>query len=349
MKLQAFIRSSILLPGLILLIFSQQDCRKKEPGPVDKKPDVKPIPKELYGTWHLMNSTYQYFEFVEGSGDSFYNMLEHNMRLMNKGYCRITPDSIIFEAVKYRFTVTANTLTLHGALYLERADNKLINHTNWQRKAKLVRIVPLPRGFVTDYPTVNFGLKDDTIYYYHSGGQVMCYNLLSNEYLDSFPCQKVISSCIANPPFFYYYSKDSMWKSTGFKSKIQYSAFSNMLDGRALSLNKKANVFYLHGDGEMYSAPEGGSMTLLSGFDAKELRLVMHYHDNEFLLKDGFGHSDNLGLVSYDGTWSAKPVSYDVIPGHDIIGPIATDGQNIWVCARNNHTLKYELVKIELQ
>lgn len=353
MKYGVFIK---YLAILVILLSILPSCKKKEPAPGKKNETAEQIPKELYGTWHMMNSTYQYWEFIEGKTDSFYNMLQQNMRYKQLEYCRITADSIQFaNAWTYAYTVTADKLVMKkdgSMLSFERADNSLVNHTNWQTQVKVLKTISLPRGFYTDYYVRNFGINGDTIYYWNKDGRMMSYNMLTNEYLDSFRFHKIITSCISNPPLFYYYSgdiapMDSVWKSSGFNKNLQYVDFKN-IRGTALSMDRQKNVFYLHDYEEMKWAPEGGSMLEMSWFNVIYCDAVIHYRDDKFITRAGWWKSDNLSIMDYNGHGWVRQKSYDVIPGHDVIGPISTDGLAVWVCARNNKSMQYELIQLRL-
>ena len=357
MRLPIPLKLLVLTTACIAIAVSSQSCRKKEIQALQDSAEIQ-IPKALYGTWHMLYSTYQYFEFVEAEGDSFYNLLEQNMRVMQKSYCRITADSIHFEALHYAYNLKGNDLHLYGSrgtLDFKRADANTVNHNNWQRPVQIINEISLPRGFDPAGNAGGFAVHGDTIYYWHaSGAQMMCYNTANNAYPDSFAYHKPVQQCLVNPPYWYYIigdpqnpALDSVKRSTGFNKRFENSGFTDNRQG-TFSIDRKTNLFYRHNYGEMYAGEAGGSLYKQQGFYADYLHTVMHYRDNEFIIKGALANTQNLGIMSFSGNITSRPVSYKAIPGYDHIASVATDGENIWVCAMNNETGRYALLNIRL-
>jgi len=357
MRLPIPLKLLVLTTACIAIAVSSQSCRKKEIQALQDSAEIQ-IPKALYGTWHMLYSTYQYFEFVEAEGDSFYNLLEQNMRVMQKSYCRITADSIHFEALHYAYNLKGNDLHLYGSrgtLDFKRADANTVNHNNWQRPVQIINEISLPRGFDPAGNAGGFAVHGDTIYYWHaSGAQMMCYNTANNAYPDSFAYHKPVQQCLVNPPYWYYIigdpqnpALDSVKRSTGFNKRFENSGFTDNRQG-TFSIDRKTDLFYRHNYGKMYAGEAGGPLHELQGFYADYLHTVMHYRDNEFIIKGALANTQNLGIMSFSGNITSRPVSYKAIPGYDHIASVATDGENIWVCAMNNETGRYALLNIRL-
>ncbi len=343
---------------VIIITCYLSSCKKSDTQPDSVNTQVPTDDSSRYkliGTWHMVNTTYQYFEFTLEDKDSFYNMLEQNMRVMDKEYCRVTKDSIFFQAVKYAYSFKNGQLKFSNGLTFERVDSTVINHKLWQKPVIIEKVLPLPHGFETDFKVQNFGINGDTIYYWHKSGKMMCYNMKTDEYLDSFVHPKYISQCIVDLPYFYYYipqpsrpDLDTVFRSLGFKGQMQNAGFTNIKRG-AMSYDPLTTLFYFHEFDNMYYAQQGMPLYELSEFDASYVYQAVFYKQNLFLLSGGFNTCNQLSIVKYQNGYTQTPVSYTSLPGYNNIRQLATDGENIWVSAQNHKSNKYELVKVKLE
>lgn len=333
---------------VIIFAFVFESCKKK--GESNDPPDEPPA--ALFGSWKRLVVGTEYWEFVKDD-DSSYIMREDLFHWKSQQSFKASSKTVTLEGFTYGFQISNDTLYLRQAKTIThmftRADNQLYNHTTWVKQVKILKVIPLPRLYIaSDADRSNFGVAGDTIYYQDNFRRCMSYNTIKDEYYDSFAMSSKQRSICMKPPYFYYLDESNVVKrSIGYSSNVVNINFPG-LSADKLSIDKATGTFYFFKYPNMFSCNEGEAPNKIPAFQVLSGNDMLFYRDNEFLVVEGLD-VDFFVRFSYDSTKTKVLQSYDIIPGYDQIEDFGTDGKNTWVCALNNKTGQYELLKLELE